>query len=570
MKPLDIKSMEQFEILGEAHDIPTMDADEYFALQKQGIYKEDVIPLGKNTYEILYGKIDGEEVLIERGNTDVYIIGEAENFGIAMLHYVYNNVSLEMVPESTLPLRKIFNTHIRRLCQMSNSNASSLRAMMLDAQPNTAGTVAAAQQTPPMEEPGYGSGITPKKAVDMKRLAYFTRKYGYVLGYICNVSPAITMSFKKLKVNDNPTGTNTDRYDIIAKQSKPSKIVRVLVAIPRGCCMKNNNLASPEAIYTGDIDFDDTATDLVYLRWQPETAISYIGALGKALPEYGPTHGEKEHFSPEDILNNNPKVGFVEIVTRRNKRKDRTQGDDFIWSLKSSKRRCLFTPGNYIPLKLVNHVSTACRTADEAYQINKTAFSHWSKKAAHSNDSKLDLALSHTSSLIFMRQYELQDGEGTKTVDGIGSVYFMESDSIKLSDGVEVPRMPLSYVPWYSIARRGEKAPATSPVTMIAAKKEVISEKSKKTRFVNDYTTIESVDTAAYKEYRDFLREVERCMTIDELKSLVKERKRSTPGSTVWDANIRTSYTSLIRKDSVMEDVEAIMNRYSRDQVLKS
>lgn len=574
MNPLSIKSFKQFEILGEAKDLQTMDADEFFVLQNKGISKEDVIPLGKNTHEMLYGRIGGEEVLIEKGDQDVYILCEAENFGLAMLHYVYNNVSLELVLCNNLPLRQIFNTHMRRFFSMSTdmkpSNTMSLRSMMLSENgANPAQSTPATFQTA-MEEPTPSGGITPKKVVDMKRLAYFTRKYGYVIGYICNVGPAITMSFKKTKVNDTSTGINTDRYDIVAKQSKPSKVLRVLVALPRGCCMKNGSPAFPEDINNGDIDFDETATDLVYFRWKVDTAISYIGALGKALPEYGPTHGEKEHYSPEDILNANSKVGFVEIVTRKNKRKERTQGEEFIWSLKSNKRRCLFTPGNYIPLKIVNHIPTTCRNADEAYKVNQIAFSHWSKKAPKSNDSKLDLALSHTSSLIFMRQYELQDGEGTKTVDGIGSVYFMESDTIKLKDGVEVPRAPLSYVPWYVITRRGEKAPATTPVTMIASKKEAFSEKSKKTRYVNDYTTIDEVDTQAYKEYRDIIREVGHCMTTDELKSLGKERKRSVPGSASWDANIRTSYTSLIRKDSVIEDVEAIMNRYSRDQVLKA
>lgn len=569
MKPLDLKSMNQIQFLDKVTGLTLVAEDEFFALQKSDIYKENTIPLGKNATDVFYGKVNGEDVILERGDKDIYILADVENFGIAMLHYVYNSVSLAIETSSYLPLRKIFYITKEVLC-MSNPNPGSLRSLMLQNQAPQPQAQPFTGQVPVMEDVAHSGGIAPKAPFDTNKMIFFARAYGHVVGYICNVGPAITMSLKRTKVNDSVGGTSTDRFDIVASESKPSKIIRVLVALPRGCCMKNGTYASPEDIYTGDIDFNDSETDLVYIPWKQETAISYIGALGKALPEYGPTHGEKEHFTVEQILNNNPQVGFVEIIHRKNKKKDRTMAEDIIWSLKSSKRKCLFTPGNFIPLKLINHISTKCKTADDAYNVNRAAFGHWTKKAPHSNDSRLDLALSHTSSLIFMRQYELKDGKETKTVDGIGSVYFMESDTIKLGDGAEIPRMPLSYIPWYNVVRRGEKAPATVPVTMIAAKKEVISEKSKKPRYVNDYTLIEAMDTPAYSEYSDFLRHVEHFMTKEDLKGLVKEKKRNVPGGSAWDQNIKTSYAALIRKDSVTQDVEEIMHRYSRDQVLKA
>lgn len=565
MNPLNLKSFNEIQILGEVTDLTLIPEEEFFALQKNDIYKENSIPLGSNAQVVFYGKLFGQNAIIEQGNQDLYIITNVENFGMALLHYILDNVNLEIELSNTLPLKKIFNIHKEVL-----SMAGSLREMI-----NQGKAGAPPQGTNNGQQFDYyneqtqqetGGGIVQKKAVDLTKLTYFTRRYGYVLGYVCNVGPAISMTLKKTKVKNKTTNQEDINYNVVATQSKPSKVIRVLTAIPKGSCFKNGMPATPDDIYNGDIDFNEDDKDLIYFSWKPETAIAYIGALGKALPEYGPTHGARDHYKAEDILDNKPDVGFVEIVTRQNKRKDRKQGEDLIWSLKSTKRRTLFTPGNFIPLKIVKHIPTKCATAADAMNINKIAFSHWTKRVANSNESRLELALNHTSSLIFKREYVIGEGKDAKKVEGIGSVYFMESDTIKLGDS-EVPRVQPSYIPWYTITKRGE-TPVTSPVTMIANKIESTSKEKKTVRYVNDYLTIESVTESGYKEYKPFLNYVERCMTIDELKALAKERKRAVPGGGSWDPNTKTSYQSFIHKSAVANDVEAIVHRYSKNQVL--
>ena len=558
MKPLELKSLTQVQIFDEVEGYDLVDEDEFFALQKSSIYKENTLPLGKFATSANYAKVGEEMVILERGKRDIYIIADVENFGMSMLHYISNNVSLAVELVSSLPLRKLFYI-TKEVLRMANENNGTLRAMLLN---NGGAPVPPA--APEMEQYAPGTGITQKAPVDQAKLQYFARKYGHVLGYIVNQGPQISMTLKKIKEKDKD-----DRYEIRATQSKPSKALSVLFALPKGCCMKNGALARPLEIENGDFDYDESNTELLYNFLPPQAAAAYIGALGKALPEYGPTHGAKEHYDAKDILNNAPGVGFVETIARQNKKKNRAQGEDFIWTLKSTERRTLFCEHNFIPLKQAKHISVQCKTAADAMNVNTIAFGYWTKKAPNSNDTRLDLAMSHVSSQIFTRQYEIKDGDKVKTVDGIGSVYFAEKATIALADGVEVPRTPISYTPWNAVAKRGEKATVTEPLKEIVFKKEVTSEKSKKTRYVNDYLTVaDSLNAPEFKPYHTFLKYVELCMTQDELKGMLKTSSRKAPGGGAWEPNVKASYNRLLADGKVNQDIDEMIHRYSRNQIL--
>lgn len=577
MNPLGLTSITQIKILGDIDKSLLIPANEFLALQKSGVYKENKVPLGANATEVYYATINGEEVIYQRGTNEIYVIADVDNFGFAILHYILNNVTLAVEPVDSLPLIKLFNFHKEVLQMNDSTQLKKLQQMALQKrsavaeQPGTeAGLAPMTFSGAPQENVTLSGGITPKGTANEKSVAMFAKLYGHVDGYICGTGPQISMSLRKTKAKDKTGGKDTYNFNIIPVQSKPSKIVRILLALPKGCCMKDGQPATPAEINEGNFDFDKDQTDLVYLAVRNETAIAYIGSLGKALPEYGPTHGEKKHYSAEDILGNKENVGFVEMVYRQNKRKDRKQGEDVIMSLKPTKRRSLFRQGNHVPLKLVKHISTECKTAEDAMKINQIAFGYWDKKANGSNESRLNIALNNTSSLLFKRQYEIVNADGKKEkVDGIGSAFFMEGTSVKLADGAAIPKMNPSYVPWYVVAKRGEGDPVTEPLTQIAYKEEVIS-KNGKPRYVNKYLTLaENSGDKEYEEYRPFLNTVKKYLSDDELHTLGKERKRNVPGSKSFSPEADAAFLNLLHTNSnLAEDVNKIFEQHAMEQLM--
>lgn len=577
MNVLEFKSLNQVELLGDVKGFDFIDADEFFALQKNSIYRHNSLPIGKGVNKISYARVDGEDVIVQFGDGLFYMIANTDNFGIAYLSFVWDTVTLVVEPFEYLPLRKLIYLQ-KEVLVMSTQQTNTLREMLKQQQEAGGGAIPFTQQdagingTPDMQgtpnpAPTTGGGMTTKSAVQDSMRTSFARAYGFVMGYICKTGPYTTMQLKKTPDKSTATEKTANKYTVQAVQSKPSKYTHVLVGLPRGCCMKDGAPATPADIQAGNVDFNQQEKEPMYFVWHHDTAVAYIGALGKALPEYAPTHtSSKTHHSAEDIINNKSGIGFVEVIARRNRRSDRNNSSEYLWSLKSTLRRTLFMPGNFIPLKLITHISTECTTAEQAYNLNQIAFSGWDRKQKDSAESKLDLALSHVSSQIFKREYTLADG---KVDDAIGSVFFMESDSMKVGD-VDVPRIPLSYVPWHAMTQKGKTAPPTEPLKEIARKDKVKTQKGNDVYRFAYITAADSLDHKEYKEYKAFYRDcVTKCMTEDEFKAMATTtRKSRTPGSDRWDPSINASFQALLNNSTVQDDTNAILNRYGRKMAL--
>ncbi len=583
MNPLDFKNLDDIKILSKYALNNVLPEKEYFTMQDSGKDMSDFIPLGENIDKIHIGSFQGENLIIQQGKSDIYLITDVNKFGFSMVHYILQHDNKKVTLSNSLPIKQLFTN--KEVSFMNNTNVGNLAGL---AKLNLNSQVGSQQQesyqaTQPVaaQQPAYvappvnqvGTGMAHSSNVSRSQIATVARAFGYVIGYITQTGPQIKMKLAKTSTKKQGSSTAEVSYSIQAVESKPSKPIRVLAALPKGICMKEGRPASADEIYSCNIDFNDKDTDLAYFSWKQHTAVAFIGAVGKALPEFAPTHNDaRAHYNPKDILENKVNMGYVEIVSRENRRRDRGNGEDYLWSLKSTARRSLFTPNNYLPLKQFQHIPIKCSNDLDAYNLNKIAFGGLDKKVPHTSVTRLETAYSECPQTIYKREYVLtEDGKEVKK-DGIGSIYFMAGESDKVGD-TEHPKSVLNYTPWYATAEKGKTA-ETKPVTRIVNKVEKASKSDPtKVSLRNVYITFAAdygvgAHKGEWKQYESFIRYIEPCISVDEIKALTsKDSSRGVIGGQQWSTDIQNSFLKLAKSSEVMSDHEAVAQKYSRDQL---
>lgn len=462
-------------IYGPNYNIPTLPAAQYFEWRNANGDLGDNLPLPEGIPYWNDGTVKGAECLVGQTDTDLFVIAEDRNFGLGLFHYVYENEERTGWRYSyTLPQRKLTNE--RRTVIMPGT--------MNDVAAKLGGGLGSLQfggNPQEMMNPGDGAHYAGANGpANKESIAAVAKKLGYVAGYVMGSAPAVTMAMTKTNKKGEP-----DSYSIIAKESKPSRPIAVLLALPSRCVMRGGSMAMPSEIKNGTVDFNSIGDqEMIYQTFSLNAAIAYISALGGQLPEYQPTvNGAGKQWSADEIVYNHPNVSYVCVHatkksnTASNAKKKRTEiPGPYRFHLKTtSPRRSLFTQYNHVCLRALRHISINCKTEEDAKTVNEAAFASWQYRhiAGKEQTTMLEEAINNCPSTIWEKEYNI-NGEQVKS---IGSAYFMvgAAENHVAPDGKAVPiaHQQLKYVPWYVTGK--DRNNAAVPVTQIVMRKETVS-----------------------------------------------------------------------------------------------
>lgn len=309
-----------------------------------------------------------------------------------------------------------------------------------------------------------GEGIS-GGGVALNRLRQEALTRAYVYGYIMGNAPQITMALSRSKGKQSATS------NIVARESKPSRMLSVLMCLPSNCVQRGGALASPEEIMSGLVDHNTTSPKAeMKLAFPPSAAVAYINALGGRIPEYAPTAlgpgAKSKQWTPQEILSNTGGVSFVRI--KPTTKKDATLGDinRFKFSLapENAPRKSLYSQWNVCCLRAVEHTPVKCSTPEETYNINNIAFGGWKFRfRSGETRSALRIACDECPTQIWEQDYEI-NGE---KVPGIGSCFFTDASEVKNAAGEAIAAAQLTYMPWHCTgALRPEVGPKLASIVL--------------------------------------------------------------------------------------------------------
>lgn len=400
-------------------------------------------------------------------------------------------------------------------------------------------------------------------SVDLRRLQREALAKGYVTGYIMGSAPAITLAMSAKKQKDGDTV-----YNIVAKESKPSRALAVLLALPKRCVSKGGVLASPADIMSGMVDFNSSPDEMMFQAFPLNAAISYISALGGKLPEYAPNVCDaKSQWSPEDILSGRPEVTFVRVHATENKSRTGGSQERFRFSLKTtSDRRSLYTQDNHVCLRALEHMSVKCTTEEEAFALNESAFGAWRyRKPKTETKDGLTKAVTECPSQIWKKQYVI-NGE---TVNGIGSAFFMAGNEDKNEAGESIMKHQLLYFPWYQTGARRPTTP--SRVERIVKRTLRPAEGEKKERMVNTpLLWKDQPNHAMFRPYQKFVDQILNAgyLRKDKLETMggrATKTRRQAQGLTPEQM---TSLKNFLRDEDVAADIQLVQDEAADRTVL--
>lgn len=431
---------------GPAYDIDTLPEAQFFSTLRSGGNVGNTFPLPEGIQCWDRGSYNGEKVLVAYREEHLYLIADADKIGLALFHYVFDPENDAMYRYARVLPTRVINTE-RRIISMNSAMNNEMRDLASTMRANRGMGVMSlgqgAADMPPMNMGVTGDGLG-GSGVTLRNIQREALAKSQVTGYIMATAPAITLSVQKTKGKDLQPA-----YVIRAKESKPSRCLSVLLRVPKRCVSRANGLADPSEILNCAVDFNTISPDEFVCYNQPiEAAVGYICALGGTLAENAVTvAGEREPWAPDAILSNREGVSYVIAKPVENKRRTSSSASKFNFNLKStSPRRSLYTQGNHVCLRAVEHIDIKCNSEQDAYNLNEMAFGTWRyRQPKNQAMNNLDKAISECPSQIWAKKYTI-DG---KEVDGVGSVFFMAGNEEVNGAGEKVMKRQLTYFPWY-------------------------------------------------------------------------------------------------------------------------
>lgn len=567
-----------FHIIGGNFNLPTIPEEQFFKMQSEGRDTGNYLPLPLGVTRWNDALYMDKDVLFAEADGHLYVIADDDKQGLALFHYMYANENDSVYRYSNnLPCRSIKirkdKIFMNALAEMAR-NAGNARGMVgmpgmnpMDLNPN-AGFVA-------------GDGIS-NGAANIKNITNTALVRGFVFGYIMKNAPAITIQMGKEKQKDGK-----ETRALRAKQSKPSGLLEVLMAIPSQCILRAGNIADVETIKNGLVDYKTTPEDeMTYLSVDENGAVGYVTAFGGKLPEYRPNvvEGESTQWSAAEILSNSPDVSFVTLKGTENRKRKNSSDDRYNWHLKTtSPRRCLYTPNNIMCLRALEHVNVPangiCKNADQADMLNECAFGGWRYrdervKGVLTGHKVLQANILAKNDQIWSKVYQLTDAQGqpyTKE-DGIGSIYFMENAVEKTDGGTEVKAEAPKYVPWYATGsnKKMENVPA------IVKRVKTTTKDGKSERMANCPVTWKDVQEGKkeganmFAPYNKFVAEILKkgFVTEEYLKSLNGKSQRSTKKGDELTADQKASLSNFLRSEAVTKAIDRVQNTASQRALL--
>lgn len=571
----------EFSIIGPNFNVSTIPETQFFDLQDKGRDTGEYLPIPMGVTRWNDALYKGSEVLFGEAAGELYVIADDAKIGLSLFHYVYAKEGDSLYRYSNLlPYRSIKKGK-------EQTSMSSLSDLARNAG-NSRGVAAMNLGDPSSFVPGaagyagVGDGIS-GGAADVKTIIKTAQANGYVFGYVMKNAPAITIVLGRTKDKDDKVS-----YSLRAKQSKPSGLLDVLMAIPSNCIMRNGNMADVESIKNGQVDFKTIpAGEMTYFAVDENGAIGYINAFGGKLPEYRPNvvEGQTTQWSASEIMNSSD-VSFVVIKATENRRRKSAQAERFTFHLKSaSERRSLYTQGNIMCLRALEHVAVpanGCKDESQAFQLNECAFGGWRYRDERQNGQRtgqkaLQVAYANVPMQIWRKKYtgiqEVPKGPQVDRDDGIGSMFFMVGASEQNEHGETIKREQLKYVPWYATGKNKfmDAVPAIVRRKAVETKDKTGMRMQNSPIFWKDVISGEvKDDSGMFTPYRDFAAKVIKMgfMTEDQLKALSGRSSRAARKNDTLTQDQLASLANFLRSDAVRNSIEAVQDQAAQRAVL--
>lgn len=537
------------------HTLNAIPEELFFSDREGGEVRPNTVPLPEGAGAWRHGRFMGEEVHVTNAGSELFMLADTTIFGYCLFRFVSTT-------EDDSTYRIAFQRGNRII---TKERSQVIMANLSDLARNYQGNVAPMNlggQTPAPMAPATGEGIS--GSVDSRRLRAEAVSRGYVAGYVMGNAPQLTMSLQNKKDKAGNVISN-----IVAKESKPSRCLAVLLALPANCVMRNGSMASPSDIQAGAVEYGSTPRDeMVYQAFPVNAAISYIYALGGRLPEYAPFVSDaREQWTPEDIISGKPEVSFVYVHPTENRSRNSSSQDRFRFNLKTtSGRRSLYTDRNIVCLRALEHVSTKCNTEAEAYELNEMAFGAWRyRKQKDSTENALQKAMAACPSQIWNAKYNV-NGE---VKEGIGSAFFMAGSTVTSESGEEIASRPLTYMPWYP---SGDQRPTVpSRVERLVRREFQPATSDTKERMVTKPVLMkEKPADPLFKTYIRFVDFIESkgFMTREKLFSMGARASKAKTKSLTLTPEQRTTLEYFMRSEAVDADIQMVRNEAADRAVL--
>lgn len=548
-------------VLGPNRNLNVIPEVQFFALRDQGAGLGNSIPLPERISCWNDGVVKGESVLIGVAKPDLYMIADDERLGLTLFHYVYDREDGSRLRYcDTLPTRTIQTERSMKIMSMNQQTLLGMVRGQGAASPmNLSGNTQSSVPAPA----AVGDGVS--GAVSVSRIQREALATSYVSGYIMGSAPAITLAMSRRKVKDSaPT------FDIVAKESKPSRCLSVLIAMPARCCKKGGSMASPTDIMAGMVDFSTGGDEMVYQAFPVKAALSYIAALGGSMAEYAPHVSDmNKQWSAEAILSQHADVSFVRVHATENKSGKGNVNERFRFSLRTtSSRRSLYTPKNIVCLRALEHMPIKCTSEEDAYKLNEAAFGGWRyRKPKTETENALEKAFHNCPDQIWEKTYTI-DGE---KITGIGSAFFMVGPQEKNSGGVDTMRRDLSYYPWWQTGSLRQESP--TQVKQMVKRVLQPAENKKKERMVTlPILYKEKPDAECFKQYGAFVRYITTTgyITQDQLVALGGRATKANRKKQALTNDQTNSLLQYMRDEEVMAAVQQVQEQANDRDIISS
>lgn len=508
-------------------------------------------------------------------NNEVYLIAEDSRAGLTLYHYINANQDgtelkySNMLPRRSITIRKENNSMNLNSLAAQSANARGMTPMNLNGGGNSAPAPAYAGND------GIGNANGDKFNIQATACAK-----GYVFGYIVRNAPSTSAKLKPIR-DKNKTITG---HEIQFVQTKPSGLISVLIGVPSRCVMRNGNVASPENISNGNVDFNiiDPA-EMTYLDVNESVAIGLIQAWGGRLPEFKPNiiRGAREQWTPEEIQNSS-EVSFV--VPRTSKSQSPKALSEYIVHLKST-RGMLFTQDNVMCMRALVHLECpttrgndsarfGTKNDQEEFYLNESAFGMWRFRKVKENNKETgktmaQVALSECPNDIWEKAYKQvktgleKDAELKDIDDGFGSRFFAQAGTAGSEHGFDNSRT--NFYPWY----QPPKEKKAEPVTAIAFR-QVVPTKSGTGHRASTQPVLwkDNERHPMFAPYAKFADAVVSTgfMSREKLRGLGNRASRKGAGTKKVDGDAQKFLDSYLKSEAMKEAFENVQREYANNR----
>lgn len=538
--------------------------DVFYQDRDRGILRPNTLPRPDGVTQWSKSMYAGELMHTARVGNMLYMIADTQVFGYALFKFISNDDDGTTYKATTNgSVRPISNE--RNDILMANNPLAELAGKFnggmtqQNVQPMSLGG-----GNVPMA-PVTGEGVA--HGIDLKVLRSELRTRSYIAGYVMGNAPQLTMSLSRKKNKDGTTTAN-----ILAKESKPSRCLAVLMNLPANCVQRNGSLANPNDIAAGSVDYSTTpAGEQLKLFFTVPATIAYLSVMDNSIPEYAPhvMPGMKRQWTAEEILSESGGVTFVKLHPTMNKSRDAGINDKFRFSLKStSGRRSLYTENNIMCLRALEHVPVKCASEEDEYNLNNIAFGAWQyRKKKTETQNALQRAINDCPTQIWTKKYTI-NGE---SVEGIGSAFFFAGTTTTDGAGETIAQRPLTYVPWWQTGDRRE--PQGSRVNRLVKRtKREATEDKKEAMVTTPVLYAKDPSNKLFQPYEKFANFIinEGYMTRDQLIALGSRTSKAKSRSIQLNSTQLQSLDFFIQSATVVEDIQAVQHEASDRVVIRA